>query len=70
VIFKAKLNTNTLINKALSSVELLTKPRKAFFIEIMLLFMSIKGKMNFYQFSRYGNYGEQRYRQQFVKQFN
>ena len=70
MIFKAKLNLNTLINKTLSSVELLTKPRKAFFIEIMLLFMSIKGKMNFYQFGRYGNYGEQRYRQQFEKQFN
>jgi hypothetical protein len=26
--------------------------------------------MNFYQFGRYGNYGEQRYRQQFEKQFN
>ncbi|MCK5906783.1 MAG: transposase [Flavobacteriales bacterium] len=70
MIFKAKLNLNTLINKTLSSVELLTKPRKAFFIEIMFLFMSIKGKMNFYQFGRYGNYAEQRYRQQFEKQFN
>ncbi len=54
----------------LSSVRLLTKPRKAFFIEIMFLFMSIKGKMNFYQFGRYGYHSEQRYRQQFEKQFN
>ena len=70
MIFKAKLNLNTLINNTLNSVELLTKPRKAFFIEIMFLFMGIKGKMNFFQFGRYGNYGEQRYRQQFEKQFN
>jgi len=36
----------------------------------MFLFMSIKVKMNFYQFGRYGNHGEQRYRQQYEKQFN
>ena len=70
MIFKAKLNLNVLINNTLISIKTLTKPRKAFFIEIMFLFMSIKGKMNFYQFDRYGNYAEQRYRQQFEKPFD
>lgn len=36
----------------------------------MLLFLSIPGRMNFYQFGRYGEFGEQRYRQQFEKPFN
>ena len=32
--------------------------------------MSIKGKMNFYQFGRYGNYAEQKYIQQSEKPFD
>jgi len=36
----------------------------------MLLFLNIKGLLNFLQFGRYGNFGEQRYRQQFKKQFD
>ena len=48
----------------------LSKPQKDFFIEIMLLFISIPGRMNFLQFGRYGKFGEQRYRQQFEKQFD
>jgi len=36
----------------------------------MLLFLSIKGRLNFLQFGRFGNFGEQRYRQQFEKPFD
>ncbi len=48
----------------------INKPQRFFFIEIMLLFLSIKGRFNFLQFGRYGKYTEQRYRQQFEKQFD
>lgn len=32
--------------------------------------MSIKGRLNFYQFGSFGKFSEQRYRQQFEKSFN
>ena len=48
----------------------LNKYRKDFIVEVFILFMSIKGRINFLQLSRYGKYGEQRYRQQFEKQFD
>ncbi len=54
----------------LSSCFIVNKPRRDFFIEIMLLFLSIKGKMNFTQFGRFGKFGEQKYRKQFEKYFN
>lgn len=70
MIFEAILNINVLIYSTLSKVYKFSKPQKDFFIEIMLLFLSIKGRMNFLQFERYGKHGEQRYRQQFEKQFD
>ena len=38
--------------------------------EIFMLFLSIKGRINFLQLARYGQFGEQRYRQQFEKPFD
>ena len=43
----------------------LNKSRHTFFVATMLLFLNIKGKINFLQLGRYGASGEQRYRQQF-----
>lgn len=37
--------------------------------EAFILFLSIKGRINFLQLARYGTHGEQRYRQQFEKPF-
>lgn len=54
------LENNTSINKW----------RKDFMTEIFMLFLSIKGRINFYQLERYGKYTEQRYRQQFEKPFD
>lgn len=39
-------------------------------IETFLLYLSIKGRINFLQLKRYGEYTEQRYRQQFEKPFD
>ena len=70
MIFEAVINLNVLIYSTLNKSFNLNKPQRIFFIEIMLLFLSIPGRMNFYQFGRYGEFGEQRYRQQFEKPFN
>lgn len=44
--------------------------RRTFLIETLILFLSIRGRINFLQLARYGKYKEQRYRQQFEKPFD
>jgi Trk-type K+ transport system membrane component len=44
--------------------------RKDFLIETFILFLLIRGHINFLQLVRYGKQQEQRYRQQFEKQFD
>lgn len=68
--FKTLDGIKSLIYKTLSAAVKLKKPQTDFIIEIMFLFLSIKGRLNFLQFSRYGKFGEQRYRQQFEKDFD
>ncbi len=70
MIFEAIKKVNLLVYSVLDSYFTINKPRRDFFIEIMLLFLSIKGKMNFTQFGRFGKFWEQRYRKQFEKHFN
>jgi hypothetical protein len=70
MIFKSSNKRNALINSMLKRISNIYKPQRDFFIEIMFLFLSIKGRFNFLQFGRYGKFGEQRYRQQFEKQFD
>jgi len=41
-----------------------------FILEIFGLFLSVKGRLNFLQLSRYSNHNEQRYRNQFSKPFD
>jgi hypothetical protein len=48
----------------------INKWRKDFMIEVFMLFLSIKGRINFFQLERYGQFCEQRYRQQFEKPFD
>lgn len=68
MIFKSLLNVNSLINNTLNVISNINKPQRDFFIEIMFLFLGIKGRLNFLQFARFGSHSEQRYRQQFEKQ--
>ncbi len=44
--------------------------RKDFLSEIFILFLCIKGRINFSQLERHGRFSEQRYRQQFEKPFD
>lgn len=59
----------SLIINTLNKVANYNKCRKAFICEVFILFLSIKGRINFLQLARYGTRGEQRYRQQFEKLF-
>jgi hypothetical protein len=47
----------------------LNKCRKDFLCEVFVLFLCIKGRINFLQLARFGKFNEQRYRQQFEKPF-
>lgn len=59
-----------LIYSVLDKNKNLNKWRKDFMAEVFVLFLSIKGRINFYQLERYGQFSEQRYRQQFEKPFD
>jgi hypothetical protein len=70
MITKGQENYNHLIHNALREMSKISKRRKDFLVEVFVLFLSIKGKINFLQLSRYGKFKEQRYRQQFEKPFD
>ena len=61
---------NKLIINTLNKLPNINKRRKDFLLEVFVLMLSIKGRINFLQLSRHGNLKEQRYRQQFEKQFD
>jgi hypothetical protein len=48
----------------------LNKSRKDFIVSVLWHILSIKGKINFMQLSRYSKYGEQTFRNQFDKKFD
>lgn len=58
-----------LIINTLDNISKFSKCRKDFICEVIILFLSIKGRINFLQPGRFGNFEEQRYRQQFEKPF-
>jgi len=51
-------------------MEGVNKKQRKFILHLMLLFLSLKGRYNFHQFSRYGNMNEQSYRNQFANPFD
>ena len=61
---------NSLIVNIIAMMPKMNKRRKDFLVEVFELFLSIKGRVNFLQLSRYGKFKEQRYRQQFEKPFD
>jgi len=70
MFLKVNYLQNTLTSCILTNYFQINKSRRDFIIDIMLLFLSIKGRLNFLQFGRYGKCEEQRYRQQFEKAFD
>ena len=62
-------NYKSLIIRTLDKISVFNKCRKDFFCEVIILLLSIKGRINFLQLGRFGDFTEQRYRQQFKKPF-
>ena len=60
----------SLIISMLDKLPNINQWRRDFLIETFILFLSIRGRINFLQLGRYGKYKEQRYRQQFEKSFD
>ena len=58
------------INSVLSKMNLLSKSRSNFILEIILLFLSMRGRHNFLQMSREGSRNEKSFRYQFEKKFD
>ena len=61
---------NALISSMIDKLQNINRCRRAFLTETLVLFMSIRGRINFLQLARYGKYKEQRYRQQFERPFD
>lgn len=70
MITKGYNNYNKLIISALDKISFLNKCRKDFLCEVFVLILCIRGRVNFLQLGRFGKHCEQRYRQQFEKQFS
>ena len=60
-----RYNNNSSLNYGLN----INSWRKEFITEILILFLCIKGRINFLQLGRFGKHKEQRYRQQFEKDY-
>jgi len=58
------------VKNILNKMKGVNKWRYDFILEVFGLILSIKGRINFLQFERFGNYGEQHYRNQFEKHFD
>jgi hypothetical protein len=61
---------NTFISSMIDKLPNINQWRRTFLMETLILFLSIRGRINFLQLARYGKYKEQRYRQQFEKRFD
>lgn len=58
------------VKAILSKMPDIKKCKRDFILDCVLMFMSIKGKLNFLQLERYGHYRESTYRQNFESGFD
>lgn len=70
MITKGEYIYKTHINRVLEKMSDINRWRQDFINETFILFLCIKGRINFLQLARYGKHQEQRYRQQFEKPFD
>ena len=70
MIIRGENTYKTLIMNVLDKGKKLNKRRQLFVCEVFMLFLSIKGKINFLQLGRYGYLEEQAFRIQFEKRFD
>ena len=70
MIIKGQTEYKYHIKKALNKMQNINKWQYYFILEVIGLFLSIKGRINFLQLGRFGSHQEQRYRGQFEKSFD
>ena len=70
MLFSVKSGYKDIVKMLLEKMPAVNRPQFNFIIEIFGLFLSIKGRMNFLQFERYGKRCEQSYRTGFSKAFD
>lgn len=70
MIIKEKSSYKDHIKNVLDKMKNINKWQHDFIVEVFVLFISIKGRLNFLQLDRYGNRGEQHYRNQFNQSFD
>ncbi len=70
MIIREPKSYKSLIISMLDKLSNINQWREDFLIETFILFLSIRGRINFLQLARYGKHKEQRYRQQFEKPFD
>jgi len=68
--YKGQTDYKYHIKKALHKMHRVNKWQYDFILEVFLLFLSIKGKLNFLLLGRYGKHTEQHFRNQFEKSFD
>ncbi len=66
----ASSKSKALVDKILNKMNGLKKPRKKFIKTILILFLSIRGRINFKNLERYGSQNEKTYRLQFEQDFD
>lgn len=60
----------SLITAIIAKIGKTTKPTQKFIRHILILYMGLRGKYNFINMARYGNYAEKTYRNQMEKSFD
>jgi hypothetical protein len=66
----ASEKSKALIGAIIRKMSGLNKSRKDFMVGIFMLYLGLRGKYNFLNMERYGEYSEQTYRNQFEKEFD
>jgi len=66
----ASTKSEALIAAIIEKMPVLNKARKDFMLTIFMLFMGLRGRYNFLNMARYGQYSEQTYRNHFQKPFD
>ena len=64
------MESQTLVSAILGKMSNVSKWQRQFIIHLIPLFMSIKGRINFRQMSRYGYFSDTTYRSNFDKSFD
>lgn len=67
---RASSKSQALAESIIEKIPGLSKPTKRFIVQLLILFLSLRGRYTFTQLARYGRHSEKTYRLQFAKGFD